>query len=83
MDQLLLRKTPIHDLYNSLNSTAFAQADKLWTSYQNKLSAFINANQGLASVGTSLKERPNFASLKDYFDGKITIEQLKALKACK
>jgi len=75
--------SPVHDLFNSLTGIPFAKADDLWTSYQNKLSAFINANQGLASIGTSIKERPNFASLKDYFDGKITIEQLKALKACK
>jgi hypothetical protein len=75
--------TPIHDIANIIFNIPFSKADELWIGFQNNLTAFINANQGLAAVGSKITERPNYNAIKNYFDGKITIEQLKALKACK
>ena len=73
---------PAHQIAQALFGIPFSGADKLWMSFQNKLSDFINAHQGNANVGSVTTERPDYAALKDYFDGKITIEQLKAKGAC-
>lgn len=75
--------TEAHDLIQSLSGLAFNKADALWESYQKKITDFVNGNSGSASVGAMIKERPDYKYLKDYLDGKITLEQLKELKRCK
>ncbi len=71
-----------HEIFQYVTGIPFAQADQLWESYQQKVSAFVNLNGGKAVVGGTLKERPNYDMLKAYFDGTITLEQLKAAKGC-
>lgn len=71
-----------HELLEYILGVPFSQADLLWESYQSKVSAFVNSNSGSASIGNSIKERPDYQRLRDYFEGKITLEQLKALKGC-
>lgn len=66
-----------------MTGVPFNKADELWTSYQKKLSAFVNSNDGTATIGATTKERPNYADVRDYLDGKISLEQLKAKGGCK
>ena len=70
------------NLFQKITGVPFTEADKLWESYQEKVAAFVNSHSGIATVGIKIKERPKYKDLKDYFDGKITLQQLKDLKGC-
>jgi hypothetical protein len=71
-----------HEIAQYIFGIPFSGADELWESFQSKVSSFVNTHSGSASIGGSIKERPNYAALRDYFDGKITLAQLKAAKGC-
>lgn len=74
--------TAYHSLFQTISGVPFDKADALWTSFQSKVNAFVNSHNGSSTVGTQIKERPDYLALKDYFEGKITLEQLKAKKGC-
>ncbi len=67
----------------TLLNIPFDKADALWMSYQTKVASFVNTHSGLANIGSIVRERPNYAAIKDYLDGKISLNELKAKKACK
>lgn len=74
--------TSRQEITQYLTGIPFDKADELWESFQVKTSNFINGHSGIASVGSQTKERPNYTSVKAYFDGAITLDQLKAIKGC-
>lgn len=67
-----------HEIAQYIFGIPFSGADNLWESFQTKVSSFVNSHSGNASVDNTIKERPNYQSLRDYFDGRITLQQLKA-----
>jgi len=69
-------------LVQTLFSAPFNGADDLWTSYQKNVSNFINANNGVAFAGPVLRYRPDYDGIKDYFNGVITLQQLKDRHGC-
>ncbi|MCC8408250.1 hypothetical protein LJ707_04865 [Mucilaginibacter sp. UR6-1] len=71
-----------HEIAQYLFGIPFDGADNLWSSFQTKVTNFVNSSNGSASVGNSIKERPQYQMVRDYFDGKITLQQLKAMGAC-
>ncbi|WP_202406120.1 hypothetical protein [Hufsiella ginkgonis] len=71
-----------HEFAQYLGGIPFAGADALWTSYQNKVAQFVNSHGGTATVGNAVKERPNYNLVKNYLDGKMTLQQLKAAGGC-
>lgn len=74
--------TDFASVFQLLTGVPFDKSDELWTSFQQKVSKFINDNGGSANAGNQIKERPDYQALKDYFDGKITLQQLKDRKGC-
>ena len=75
--------TGMHELTQYIFDIPFTKADRLWESYQAKVSNFVNNHSGSATIGIQIKERPDYESLKDYLSGKITLQQLKDKKGCK
>lgn len=59
----------------------FNQADELWTSFQNKIIAFVNDplngdTSGAAIKGETKKYRPDWVDVKDVRDGKKPLSTL-------
>lgn len=65
-----------------LANQAFSQADKLWESFQSKTAEYINSHLGTASVGKTIKARPNWSAVSEYLNGKMTLTELKDLNGC-
>ncbi|WP_407478711.1 hypothetical protein [Elizabethkingia anophelis] len=63
-------------LLQFFGGTPFQQADALWTSYQNKVSSFVNSNNGKSSVVTPEILRPNYEKLKSVIEGKTPLSSL-------
>jgi hypothetical protein len=63
---------------------AFGAADKLWSAMQINMINYINSHGGNAGFYNkkSYTARPDYDLVKDYLDGKITLEQLKRKIGC-
>ena len=57
-------------LLQKITGIPFNNADALWTSLQNDLTNWINANNGVATIQTPVKNRPDWDLIKDVIDGK-------------
>ena len=66
-----------------MNDLAFQKADRLWESFQQKTSAFVNGHSGIATVGATIKQRPDWAAVRDYLNGTIDINTLRSRNGCK
>ena len=70
--------------FNFLNYSAtwfaegigFNKADDLWSSFQTKISQFVNNGGGQSSIIPSVKYRPNWITIRDYMKGKVTLNSL-------
>jgi hypothetical protein len=66
-------------------SSGFDLADALWRSLQDKMIAFINANNGLASKYSGTPEiilRPSYSFVRDYLTGVKTLAELRQALGC-
>lgn len=54
----------------------FAQADGLWTSFQNMINTFVNQKGGNSSVGTPDIHRPDWQMVKDVIEGRAPLSTL-------
>ncbi|MCL1034471.1 hypothetical protein [Elizabethkingia anophelis] len=54
----------------------FGQADKLWTSLQDKINEFVNRHEGVSSIAKQEIERPDWQKVKDVLDGKAPLSTL-------
>ena len=59
-----------------MTGIAFTSADALWTSFQTKISTFVDNNSGAASINTPEILRPDWQLVKDVLDGKEPLSKL-------
>lgn len=60
----------------SLSGVPFSETDKLWTSFQNQISSFVNKNGGDASVGEKEIRRPKWSVIQEVIEGKKPLSYL-------
>lgn len=75
--------TALHNvsMFFTGSSYPLGQADKLWKSFQEKISYFVNHHSGSASVVKEEIERPDWQKVKDVINGKLPLSTLS--KDCK
>jgi len=66
----------LHDQAGSLFPGPYNQGDKLWSSFQRKLTDFINSNGGSAGVGNPEILRPDWARVKEVVEGRQPVQIL-------
>ncbi|QDH80181.1 hypothetical protein FKX85_14485 [Echinicola soli] len=54
----------------------FGQADKLWKSFQSKLTDYVNGHGGKAKTSSPQVERPDWKDVKDVMEGKKSLSTL-------
>lgn len=54
----------------------FLAADVMWYAFQNNMNAFVNNNGGNSTIGTSIKNRPDWNKVKDVLLGNRPISDL-------
>lgn len=75
--------TALHNVSKFFTGSSYplGQADKLWKSFQEKISYFVNHHSGSASVAKEEIERPDWQKVKDVINGKLPLSTLS--KDCK
>ncbi|HFK5545425.1 hypothetical protein HZP56_10335 [Elizabethkingia anophelis] len=59
-----------------MGGSPFSQADKLWTSFQEKINKYVTDNEGRSSIEKQEIYRPDWAKVKAVIEGKAPLSSL-------